>query len=382
MIVKIADNIYSPLGATTEQNYRSVKAGHSMSRLYDERWDVAEPFFASLFEPGAVDAAFSAFGDSAAYTDFEKIVILSASQALADAGIDGGSDDVQFLISTTKGNVSLLDRMLLGIPADRVLLGVAAQKVCAFFGNGNPPMVVSNACISGVCVQMMAMRALAAGRCRYAVVVGADSQCRFIVSGFQSFKALSQERCKPYDAARLGLNLGEAAGTIIYTNKERCDMAADEWVAFRGAIRNDANHISGPSRTGEGSYRALRAVMTDERPDELAFVNAHGTATLYNDEMESIAISRAGLAGVPVNSLKGYYGHTMGAAGVIEPLLSMCAVDDGTVLATLGYESSGVSHPMILSNQHASTDKRAFLKMLSGFGGCNAVMLYKKGDTL
>jgi 3-oxoacyl-[acyl-carrier-protein] synthase-1 len=382
MIVKISDNIYSPLGVTTKQNYLAVKAGKSMSRLYSDRWQMAEPFFASLFEEGDVDNAFSLLGDATDYTDFEKICILSASRAIADAGIDASASDVQFFISTTKGNVSLLDNRPEKISADRVLLGVAAKKISEYFGNANVPMVVSNACISGVCAQIMAMRSLMSRRCKYAVVIGADSQCRFIVSGFQSFKALSQKRCKPYDATREGLNLGEAAGTIIYTIKEKEDIHQEDWVAVKGAIRNDANHISGPSRTGEGSYRALMTALGNEQAENLAFINAHGTATLYNDEMESIAISRAGLSSVPVNSLKGYYGHTMGAAGIIEPILSMHSIDDGTVLGTLGFESSGVSHPLILSSHNTSTDKHAFMKLLSGFGGCNAAMLYKKGDAL
>ena len=94
--------------------------------------------------------------------------------------------------------------------------------------------------------------------------------------------------------------------------------------------------------------------------------------------MESAAIDRAGLIDVPVNSLKGYYGHTMGAAGVLESILSMKAVDDGTVLGTRGYEELGVSHPVKVSASHSTTRKQAFLKLLSGFGGCNAAMLFRR----
>ena len=95
--------------------------------------------------------------------------------------------------------------------------------------------------------------------------------------------------------------------------------------------------------------------------------------------MESIAIERAGLAQVPVNGLKGYYGHTMGAAGILETILSMQAVDNNTILATRGFETIGVTHPLVLSNQNQPIGKRAFIKLLSGFGGCNAALLMKKG---
>jgi 3-oxoacyl-[acyl-carrier-protein] synthase-1 len=95
--------------------------------------------------------------------------------------------------------------------------------------------------------------------------------------------------------------------------------------------------------------------------------------------MESVAIERAGLLQVPVNGLKGYYGHTMGAAGILETILSMQAIDDNNILATRGFETIGVTHPLILSNQNQPTDKQAFIKLLSGFGGCNAALLMTKG---
>ena len=92
-----------------------------------------------------------------------------------------------------------------------------------------------------------------------------------------------------------------------------------------------------------------------------------------------MAIERAGLAQVPVNGLKGYYGHTMGAAGILETVLSMQAIDDNNILATKGFETLGVTHPLVLSNENKPIDKRAFIKLLSGFGGCNAALLMAKG---
>ena len=186
-----------------------------------------------------------------------------------------------------------------------------------------------------------------------------------MVTGFQSLKALSPEACKPFDASRVGLNLGEAAAAIV--------LKADEgdWELVAGAIRNDANHISGPSRTGEGSYNALRAVLPFVEKKDLAFVNVHGTATVYNDEMESIALGRAGLTDVPVNALKGYFGHTMGAAGLLESILSMKALEAGIVPATRGFSQLGVSVPVRVSDKEQSAIGNSFIKLLSGFGGVN-----------
>ena len=117
------------------------------------------------------------------------------------------------------------------------------------------------------------------------------------------------------------------------------------------------------------------------KPDEVGFINAHGTATLYNDEMESIAIERAGLQDVPVGSLKGTYGHTMGAAGILETLVSMRAIEDGTLLATAGFQRLGVSRPLHVLAENGVTDRRTFIKLISGFGGCNAAAAFTMMNT-
>ena len=174
---------------------------------------------------------------------------------------------------------------------------------------------------------------------------------------------------------RMGLNLGEAAATMILSK------GVGDWTLGHGAIRNDATHISNPAKNGEGSYLALKTVVDDTDKESLAFINAHGTATIFNDQMESVAIERAGLADIPVNAYKGCYGHTMGAAGVLETILSMTAIDDHTILATQGFEELGVSGHISLSAFHQSTSKSAFVKMLSGFGGCNAALLLEKNGT-
>ncbi|MDR3194797.1 MAG: hypothetical protein LBT76_05855, partial [Tannerella sp.] len=256
---------------------------------------------------------------------------------------------------------------------EQVYLWRSAELIAGYFGNRNTPLVVSNACISGACALLAARRALQAGRFEYVVVAGADVLSRFIIAGFQSFKALSPERCKPFDAQRAGLNIGETASTLVLT--ERPEQAGDV-VLTAGAVRNDANHISGPSRTGEGAYLALKRVMAGMDSNELAFVNAHGTATLYNDEMEAVAITRAGLQDVPVTSLKGYFGHTLGGAGILESIVSTRALRAGIIPKTAGFDTHGVSKPLRISTSVQPTDRRRCINMLSGFGGCNAALMY------
>ena len=375
LIQCIADNVVSPLGLTSMENYAGVKAGRSGLARYEEMGNVCSPFMLSRIDRGVIDSLCRDLGiPEDRYTFFEKLLLCSSIQAVKQSGIDASSDRVLFIISTTKGNVALLDSRIKGFTAERVLLGESARLVARYFGNPNTPVVVCNACISGVCAQIEAMRALRSGRYDYAVVIGADEQSPFIISGFLSFKALTDTPCRPFDKDRTGLNLGECAATVVL--KAVDGNVTDGWVLECGAIRNDANHISGPSRTGEGSYLTLMEVLKGCGREGLAFLNVHGTATAYNDEMESIAIYRAGLIDVPVTGLKGYYGHTMGAAGIMESILSMYAVQDGTVLATRGYAEQGVTYPVSVSPENRPAKGNSFIKLLSGFGGCNAALAY------
>ena len=353
MVYKVADNILSPLGATTAENYQAVKAGRSALARHDQRWSLPDKVLtASLFSKEQ-EEQFLISGLSR----FESMVVTSVREALSQTTLDVSQPNIILIISTTKGEVD------------------SAQRIARELGFTTDPIVVCNACISGLSALILASRMLEDGQYDHAVVCGADSQSRFIVSGFQSLKALSPEPCRPFDMERLGLNLGEAAATIIL------GKGVGDWTLGPGAIRNDAVHISNPAKDGEGSCRALKAVVSDGDKESLAFINAHGTATFFNDQMESVAIERAGLAGIPVNAYKGCYGHTMGAAGVLETILSMAAIDDHTILATRGFEELGVSGRISVSASHQSTDKTAFVKMLSGFGGCNAALLLEKNGT-
>ena len=205
MIVKVSDNIISPLGISTAENYAAVKAGRSELKCHDGLWNLPEPFTASLMPREAVNEMATQWHLDEAYTFFEKMIILSAAKALEPTDIDPSSEKVLFILSTTKGNVFLLDKRETGFPKERVRLGMAAKQMTDYFHNPNTPIVVSNACISGVCAQIQAMRELESGHFDYVITVGADVQSVFIVSGFQSFKALSVEPCKPFDAQRCGL---------------------------------------------------------------------------------------------------------------------------------------------------------------------------------
>ena len=248
-----------------------------------------------------------------------------------------------------------------------------AALISEYFQAGNRVEVISNACISGVSALIVAKRWIESGRYKKVIVAGGDILSHFITSGFLSFRSISSERCCPYDARRDGLNLGEACGAILLSSEGN----DTDIILSGGAISNDANHISGPSRTGDGLYLAIRQAMEEAAvlAEDVSFMNTHGTATVYNDEMESKAIHLAGLETVPVHSLKSYFGHTLGASGVIESIICIHELKENVLFGTLGYEKPGVSMPILVQADHQEIPMKHCIKTASGFGGCNAAIV-------
>ena len=393
MAYVLATNVISPLGNTTALNYQAVKAGRSALRRYEGMWGLPEPFCASLFTDEQ-RAALSVHG----LTRFESLVARSVRGALAGLpSFDTAAGNVLFILSTTKANVELLTPHESHLTAGAADGGAsapvapehdaaaaagpaeAARRIARFLGFTTLPVVVCNACISGVSAIVLAQRLIDGGHYDYAVVCGADVQSPFTVAGFQALKVLAACPCRPFDMERNGLNLGEAAATMVMGRTGDGHTLAS---VGHGIIRNDAYHVSSPSKSGEGAWLALRHCLTDagpDVPDSLAFINAHGTATMFNDQMESVAIERAALTRIPVNGLKGYYGHTLGAAGVLETVISIAAAGEGTILATRGFTEPGVSGKISVAAATVATAKTSFVKMISGFGGCNAAIIVDGG---
>jgi 3-oxoacyl-(acyl-carrier-protein) synthase len=217
------------------------------------------------------------------------------------------------------------------------------------------------------------------GKYKNVVVAGGDILTRFVVTGFHAFNSVSKQVCRPYDEARDGLTLGEGCGAILLTS-ELTATAQPRIEVAGGAISSDANHISAPSRTGDGLYLAIRSAMYEAKvnADEIGFVNGHGTGTVYNDEMESKAFALAGVDGLPVSALKPYFGHTLGAAGVIETIVSAHAIRTETVYGTPNFDRAGTSHILNVSPQNRKTEAGVCLKTASGFGGSNAAIILRK----
>jgi 3-oxoacyl-[acyl-carrier-protein] synthase-1 len=366
-----SDNIVSPIGLTTAENFEQLKQNITGVKLHDDKTMSEQPFQAALF----ADKIFSA---NEQYTKFENLLIASINDALAKNSVDPADKKTILIFSSTKGNISLLENEEASESlSKRISLNTSAQLVADHFKFANKPLVVSNACISGMLAMLIGMRLIQSGLYEHAVVAGADVISKFVLSGFQSFQAVSQLPCKPFDAARDGINLGEAAGTVILTSNKKYSAGVK---ITGGSVSNDANHISAPSRTGEELSLAINKAMqaAGVSANDIGFISAHGTATVFNDEMEAKAIGLSGLQDVPVNSLKGYYGHTLGAAGLIESIISIQSLQENLMIPTRGFENTGVSQPVNVCSLLSELSAKHFLKTASGFGGCNAAMIFSK----
>jgi 3-oxoacyl-[acyl-carrier-protein] synthase I len=357
----VVDSIVSPLGSTSMDNYQQVIAGVSGVKQYNNFGD-----------PTVFVSHLSNLKSPDPFTRFESLAIQALDELKKQVKLP--SERTLFILSTTKGNIEVLEN---GNPYHPRIHLHAVANMLAKEANIEKSIVVSNACTSGVVAMLVAKRYIESGGVDHAVVLGADVLSKFVIAGFQSLHAASAEPCKPFDMDRAGINLGEAAAAVLLTSKPEQFDRQNKFVILGGGISNDANHISGPSKTGEELAMAIQSALEEAnlKPEEIDFISAHGTATLYNDEMEAKAFHLSKLSDTPLHSLKGNFGHTLGAAGILETIMCAQGLKNQKLLPTYGFEKMGVSQPVNILKKSEARAVRLALKTASGFGGCNAALV-------
>jgi 3-oxoacyl-(acyl-carrier-protein) synthase len=373
-VYAIATNITSAMGLDTAAHWQRTAAGKVAVMGYEDMSFSKTPFWASKLDAMQWQAVAAQANTGSPVSPFEQMAFYSAKQALQNCADELNPQQTVLILATTKGNIEWLGE----VPDNRLLLHTSASIISKQLGLHPKPIVISHACVSGVVALTHALRLLQQGVYRNAIVVGCDRFSKFVLSGFQSFQAIADEACKPFDANRKGINLGEAASTIILSSQEQPYEPLAKLSA--GATSNDANHISGPSRTGEELAQAISRAMNEAGlvSSDIGMVSAHGTATPYNDEMESKAFNLAGLNATPVHSFKGYIGHTLGAAGVLESAMCIEALRYQQTIPSAGYELHGVPVPLNVTRRMEHAKIAHVLKTASGFGGCNATAIWSK----
>lgn len=370
-VFALATNITTALGMHTANHWQAAIRGTSGIREHEDAALSKQPFFASMLAPDQWQYIHAQTAGRETLSPFEQMALFSARQALQDSPLELNTADTVFILSSTKGNIEWLGT----VPDERIALSHSAGVISKQLGLTHPPVVISQACISGVVALLYAQRLLQSGRYKHAIVTGADRFTRFVLNGFQSFHAIDKQPCRPFDADRKGINLGEAAATIILSTDDSEGALA---TLLSGATSNDANHISGPSRTGEELAMAITRAMeiAGVQASDIDMLSAHGTATVYNDEMEANAFHVAGVSQVPTHSYKGFTGHTLGAAGVLESAMIIEAIREQHLIPTLGFENMGVTQPINITTAMQPARIRNVLKTASGFGGSNAAMVW------
>lgn len=374
------NNIVSSYGFDSISAIDQIKNEVSGLALIKDEKIIPQPFYSSMLHAPALEKEYLKIDYRVKHTRLEKMLLVSLNTIIKASKLPL-TDRVGLIISTTKGNIDVLEAEN-PFSEERAYLSVLGKSIKEFFGFKKEAIVLSNACVSGVLGLAVAKRFINQGTYDHVFVVGGDLVTRFILSGFNSFQALSDEPCRPYCKTRTGINIGEVAASVLVTKDEK--LLVDEAVEVMGeASCNDANHISGPSRTGEGLYRSIESAMQQANmtTEDIDYISAHGTATSFNDEMEAIALNRIGLQNTPLNSLKGYFGHTLGASGLLETIIGMHSLHQNTLFASLGFQELGVSKPLNIIEKTEEKNINTFLKTASGFGGCNTAVLFKKvGD--
>ena len=251
-------------------------------------------------------------------------------------------------------------------------LSAPANFLADWLQLSGPAYVISTACTSSARALMSDQRLLDLGVCDAVICGGVDSLCKLTLNGFSALEAVSNERCNPFSANRNGINIGEAAVLFVMSK-------APAPIALLGSGAScDAHHISAPEPTGKGALQAMRKALASAKlaPEQIGYLNLHGTATQHNDAMESLAVASLFPEGVACSSTKPMSGHTLGAAGALEAAFCWLSLTHGRVPPHVW---DGQADPALPALQWARSDetlgKTCLMSNSFAFGGNNVSLI-------
>ena len=318
-----------------------------------------------------------------------RLLLAAADDLLRRSLVDPSAARVGVVVGTALGAVEELERALGkdGRPgvAAAALYDSPGRTLARRLGCHGPVLTVSTACASGATALGIAADLLRTDRADLVIAGGFDVLCRFVMRGFDALRSLTRERMRPFDRRRSGLLLGEAAALVLMAREGEA-RGARLGRLLGHASTSDGVHIAAPHPEGRGLETAVRGALRQAGldPRDVDFVSAHGTATTLNDPIETAVLKRVlgPRAGeIPVNSIKGGLGHTMGAAATLEAIMCLLASRDGIVPPTLGYEEADPACDLDYVPRHARRLRpRVSLSTSLGFGGCNAALVLEAAE--
>lgn len=315
--------------------------------------------------------------------------IRAADEAMVGAGLRRGDVEPSRLgvaLGTTLGGMQIMEAWDAGTarPADlpQVPYYAPAVRLARTAGAAGPVMTAQLACASGTQAIAFAAEWVRSGQADVVLAGGTDLLCRFVVAGFNCLRATSSA-ARPFDRARDGLVLGEGAAIVVVESAAhaRARGARIQASILGAGAAGDAGHMTAPDREGRGAARAMQAAMNaaGRSAADVDFVSAHGTGTVYNDAMEAAALGRLFAPGaVPVNSIKGAIGHTLGAAGALEAVVCVQAIATGVIPPTAGLADPdpACADVDLVHGAARMRPVRTALSTSSGFAGANAALVF------
>lgn len=315
------------------------------------------------------------------------LALWAAAEAVADAGGVTAGASLGVAVGTTLGSIGHFLDVVRGptraAAAPPWTWSAPAEAIAAAHGARGPLRVESVACASGNAALGVALDDLRSGRVEQVIAGGVDTLSDFVLGGFGVLKAVDARPARPFDVHRAGLNLGEGAAFLVLEREEhaRARGARVRAVLAGYGDSSDAHHMTGPDPRGLGAARAMAAALADAGlgPDQVDAVSAHGTSTVFNDLMEHHALHAllgARAAAVPVNSIKGAIGHTLGAAGALEALLCVRQLEAQRLAPTAGHQQLDPQIQLdVVAGEARSAALQVLLSTSSGFGGTNAAIV-------
>ncbi len=290
--------------------------------------------------------------------------------------------DADLIVATTKGEIDLLEKKILQGQKHMFENSQAAflEKVALLAGVNTKGTLISAACSSSAVGIARAAAMIRSGRSDCVLVVACDSVTEFVYSGFSSLMALEKISAMPFDKNRSGLSLGEAAAFVLLMSEQRAGKEKREPLGevLGWGLSDDANHMTGPSRQSEGLIMAIGKALSSARASEseVGFISAHGTGTVYNDAMEMRAFNSVFKdKKIPVYSIKGGIGHTMGAAGLVEMIIALKVLREGKIPPTVNLKEADTEAEGWVSTEYRLIQKNSVALMTNaGFGGINSAL--------
>lgn len=313
----------------------------------------------------------------------------AAADLRARAPLDVAPERLGVVLGTALGGVEELDRALRRDPSARRAAGgfydSPGAALAQHLGARGPVLTVSTACASGATAIGVGADLLRDDQADLVVAGGYDILCRFVMRGFDALRSLTRERVRPFDRRRSGLLLGEGAGLVLLARD--ADAPRQRLGRLLGhASASDGSHIAAPDPDGRGLEAAARGALDRAGLDgaDVDFVSAHGTGTPLNDRIETLVLKRVlgrRARMIPVNSIKGGLGHTMGAAAALEAIMCLLASRHGMIPPTLGYEQPDADCDLDYVPLTARPARpRVSLSTSAGFGGCNAALVLEGSE--